>query len=92
MAAEEKCARNRQADCQRTTEVQITCQPREKRGLYFASGTWMPCISFTKKWWDSKWLPTGGCARQDESFVFFKIAEGYGGHPNINVITLSILL
>jgi len=25
-------------------------------------------------------LPTGGCARRDESFVFFKIAEGYGGH------------
>jgi catechol 2,3-dioxygenase-like lactoylglutathione lyase family enzyme len=23
-------------------------------------------------------LPTGGCARRDESFVFFKIAEGYG--------------
>ena len=21
-----------------------------------------------------------GCARRDESFVFFKIAEGYGGH------------
>jgi len=25
-------------------------------------------------------LPTGGCARREESFVFFKIAEGYGGH------------
>jgi len=25
-------------------------------------------------------LPTGGCARRDESFVFFKVAEGYGGH------------
>ncbi len=25
-------------------------------------------------------LPTGGCARRDESSVFFKIAEGYGGH------------
>jgi catechol 2,3-dioxygenase-like lactoylglutathione lyase family enzyme len=25
-------------------------------------------------------LPTGGCARRDESFVFFKIAEDYGGH------------
>src|SRR3989304_4889950 len=25
-------------------------------------------------------LPTRGCARRDESFVFFKIAEGYGGH------------
>ena len=25
-------------------------------------------------------LPTGGCARRDEGFVFFKIAEGYGGH------------
>ena len=33
-----------------------------------------------KKWLDSKWLPTGGCARRDDSFVFFKIAEGYGGH------------
>ena len=32
------------------------------------------------RWLDSKWLPTGGCARRDESFVFFKIAEGYGGH------------
>ena len=27
--------------------------------------------------------------RQDESFVFFKVAEGYGGHPNFN---LTILL
>jgi len=25
-------------------------------------------------------LPTGGCARRDESFVFFKVAEGYGDH------------
>jgi len=33
-----------------------------------------------KKWLDSKWLPTGGCARRDDSFVFFKIAEGYRGH------------
>ena len=40
----------------------------------------MLCISFTKKWLDSKWLPTGGCARRDEGFVFFKVAEGYGGH------------
>jgi catechol 2,3-dioxygenase-like lactoylglutathione lyase family enzyme len=23
-------------------------------------------------------LPTGGCARRDENFVFFKVAEGYG--------------
>lgn len=30
--------------------------------------------------------------RRDESFVFFKVAEGYGNHPNINVITPSILL
>ena len=41
---------------------------------------WTPCTSFTKKWLDSKWLPTGGCARREESFVFFKVAEGYGGH------------
>ena len=40
----------------------------------------MLCISFTKKWLDPKWLPTGGCARRDEGFVFFKVAEGYGGH------------
>src|SRR6266508_4001665 len=25
-------------------------------------------------------LPTGGCVRRDEGFVFFKIAKGYGGH------------
>ena len=27
--------------------------------------------------------------RRDESFVFFKVAEGYGGHPNFK---LTIML
>jgi len=57
MAAKEKRAGNRQADCQRTTEIKITLPALVKTGALFYVAfplLWTPCISFTKKWWDSK--------------------------------------
>ncbi|MDP2778135.1 MAG: hypothetical protein Q8O48_10880, partial [Anaerolineales bacterium] len=87
MAAKEKRAGNRQTDCQRTTEIQITLPALVKNGGVILRRVSSPLDAMHKFYEEVVELEM---LKREESFVLFKIAEGYGGHTqNLSLFEAS---